>query len=236
MPKDPWNDCDRNGLIGGVHVLDAIGEVADTGRMTRLVVILGFSGVQALDLAGPSDVFAREAQLTDDGLAAQTGVLAQETIQAEPGAEHSIAELARRATMSPRHFTRCGAGPHRGCTPAIGANRRYRCRDRGLLWIRNSGNPAPQLHSSCRCLARPISEDLRSAAPRMRVTRHEVHLPIVVSTARVGSSSNLDPDESEHLCRRTIFGKRNAKSRSSARPPEVLKGTDQRAAGWYGHP
>jgi transcriptional regulator GlxA family with amidase domain len=30
----------------------------------------------------------------------------QEAIEAEPGALHSIGELARRATMSPRHFTR----------------------------------------------------------------------------------------------------------------------------------
>ncbi|GAY14582.1 GlxA family transcriptional regulator [Mycobacterium sp. shizuoka-1] len=30
----------------------------------------------------------------------------QETIEAEPGAAHSISELARRAAMSPRHFTR----------------------------------------------------------------------------------------------------------------------------------
>jgi transcriptional regulator GlxA family with amidase domain len=31
---------------------------------------------------------------------------AQEAIEAEPGGEHSIDDLARRATMSPRHFTR----------------------------------------------------------------------------------------------------------------------------------
>jgi transcriptional regulator GlxA family with amidase domain len=30
----------------------------------------------------------------------------QEAIEAEPGAPHSISELARRAAMSPRHFTR----------------------------------------------------------------------------------------------------------------------------------
>jgi transcriptional regulator GlxA family with amidase domain len=30
----------------------------------------------------------------------------QEAIEAEPGGVHSIAELARRTTMSPRHFTR----------------------------------------------------------------------------------------------------------------------------------
>ena len=30
----------------------------------------------------------------------------QEAIESEPGASHSIGELARRATMSPRHFTR----------------------------------------------------------------------------------------------------------------------------------
>jgi transcriptional regulator GlxA family with amidase domain len=31
---------------------------------------------------------------------------AQEAIETEPGAEHSVTELARRAAMSPRHFTR----------------------------------------------------------------------------------------------------------------------------------
>jgi transcriptional regulator GlxA family with amidase domain len=31
---------------------------------------------------------------------------AQEAIESEPGAAHSVAELARRAAMSPRHFTR----------------------------------------------------------------------------------------------------------------------------------
>jgi transcriptional regulator GlxA family with amidase domain len=30
----------------------------------------------------------------------------QEAIEAEPGGGHSVAELARRAAMSPRHFTR----------------------------------------------------------------------------------------------------------------------------------
>lgn len=30
----------------------------------------------------------------------------QESIETEPGAAHSISELARRAAMSPRHFTR----------------------------------------------------------------------------------------------------------------------------------
>jgi transcriptional regulator GlxA family with amidase domain len=30
----------------------------------------------------------------------------QEAIEAEPGAAHSISDLARRAAMSPRHFTR----------------------------------------------------------------------------------------------------------------------------------
>ena len=30
----------------------------------------------------------------------------QESIEAEPGAAHSISELGRRAAMSPRHFTR----------------------------------------------------------------------------------------------------------------------------------
>ena len=35
--------------------------------MTRLVVILGFPGVQALDLVGPHDVFTGAAMLTEGG-------------------------------------------------------------------------------------------------------------------------------------------------------------------------
>lgn len=39
--------------------------------------------------------------------ARRTGIRAvQEAIESEPGGSHSIGELARRATMSPRHFTR----------------------------------------------------------------------------------------------------------------------------------
>ncbi len=43
-------------LICGLHGLDAIDLVANTGFM-RSVVILGFTGVQALDLVGPFEVF-----------------------------------------------------------------------------------------------------------------------------------------------------------------------------------
>lgn len=40
-----------------MHGVDAIGGVLNTEDVTRSVVILGYSGVQALDLVGPFDVF-----------------------------------------------------------------------------------------------------------------------------------------------------------------------------------
>ena len=40
---------------------------ADTKRVTRSVVILGFPGVQALDVIGPHDVFTGAARLTGGG-------------------------------------------------------------------------------------------------------------------------------------------------------------------------
>lgn len=44
-------------LICGDHVLDAIVAVPNTECMTRTVLIVGFAGVQALDIVGPFDVF-----------------------------------------------------------------------------------------------------------------------------------------------------------------------------------
>src|SRR6476620_11581048 len=46
----------RHVLICGVHGIDAIAAVANTG-VVRSVVVLGYPGVQALDLVGPSEVF-----------------------------------------------------------------------------------------------------------------------------------------------------------------------------------
>jgi len=40
-----------------MHGLDAISVVANTGSMARTVLILGFEGVQALDIVGPFEVF-----------------------------------------------------------------------------------------------------------------------------------------------------------------------------------
>ena len=40
-----------------MHGLDAISVVANTGSMARTVLILGFEGVQALDMVGPFEVF-----------------------------------------------------------------------------------------------------------------------------------------------------------------------------------
>jgi transcriptional regulator GlxA family with amidase domain len=67
--------------------------------MARSVLILGYAGVQALDLVGPSEVFTGATlYLQSQGRA--------DAIETEPGGAHSIPELARRAAMSPRHFTR----------------------------------------------------------------------------------------------------------------------------------
>src|SRR6476660_9189597 len=43
-------------LICGLHGIDAMAAVANTGFM-RSVVVLGYPGVQALDLVGPFEVF-----------------------------------------------------------------------------------------------------------------------------------------------------------------------------------
>ena len=44
-------------LMCGVDGIDATGLIANTGLMARTVLILGYPGVQALDLVGPSEVF-----------------------------------------------------------------------------------------------------------------------------------------------------------------------------------
>jgi transcriptional regulator GlxA family with amidase domain len=44
-------------LMCGCYGVDAMAVVANTGVMARSVLILGFSGVQSLDLTGPSEVF-----------------------------------------------------------------------------------------------------------------------------------------------------------------------------------
>lgn len=48
-------------LICGVHGLDAMASLANTGCMARTVLILGFAGVQALDIVGPFEVFTGAA-------------------------------------------------------------------------------------------------------------------------------------------------------------------------------
>lgn len=50
-----------------MHVVDANAGAPQTGRMTRSVVLVGFPGVQALDLVGPHDVFTGAALLTEGG-------------------------------------------------------------------------------------------------------------------------------------------------------------------------
>ena len=59
-------------LICGVHGLDATTAVANTGFMARTVLLVGFPGVQALDLVGPFEVFTG-ASLYADARAAGTG-------------------------------------------------------------------------------------------------------------------------------------------------------------------
>lgn len=56
-----------------MYVVDAIAAVAETGVMTRPVLIVGFPGIQALDLVGPFEVFSGATKTlaaqgrTDDG-------------------------------------------------------------------------------------------------------------------------------------------------------------------------
>ncbi len=98
----------------------------------------------------------------------------QEAIESEPGGAHSITDLARLAAMSPRHFTRVftdevgeapGAYVERVRTEA--ARRQLEQTDdtvrdhRRPLRLRHRGNHAPQLHSPCRRIARPIPKDIR---------------------------------------------------------------------------
>ena len=49
-------------LICGVHGIDAIAAVANTGYV-RSVVVFGYPGVQALDLVGPFEVFTGATML-----------------------------------------------------------------------------------------------------------------------------------------------------------------------------
>ena len=98
----------------------------------------------------------------------------QEAIESEPGGAHSIPELARRAAMSPRHFTRVftdevGRGarrlrrahPHRSRPPPARGDRRHRDGDRGPMRLRHRRNHAPQFRSTAWHFARPIPQDIR---------------------------------------------------------------------------
>ena len=98
----------------------------------------------------------------------------QEAIEAEPGGAHSVSDLARRAAMSPRHFTRVftdevgeapGAYVERVRTEA--ARRQLEETDdtvtviAGALRLRHRGNHAAQLRSPAGHLARPVPQDVR---------------------------------------------------------------------------
>src|SRR3984893_4179916 len=54
-------------LIRGVPDVDATARLAKTESMARRVVIVGFPGVQALDVVGPHDVFSGASLLTGGG-------------------------------------------------------------------------------------------------------------------------------------------------------------------------
>jgi transcriptional regulator GlxA family with amidase domain len=98
----------------------------------------------------------------------------QEAIEAEPGGGHSITSLARRAAMSPRHFTRVftdevGEAPgqyvERIRTEA--ARRQLEETDDTVvaiaaqLRVRHIRNDAPQFYSPCGGVTGSLPEDLR---------------------------------------------------------------------------
>jgi len=100
----------------------------------------------------------------------------QDAIESEPGGAHSIPELARRAAMSPRHFTRVftdevgeapGAYVERIRTEA--ARRQledtdgHRHSHRRPLRVRHCGNVAPQFRSTTGDFARRVPQDVRLA-------------------------------------------------------------------------
>ncbi len=99
----------------------------------------------------------------------------QESIEAEPGGAHSIPELARRAAMSPRHFTRVftdevgeapGAYVERIRTDA--ARRQLEESDDTVtviaapVRIRHRRDHAAQFRSTPRYFARPVPQDFRA--------------------------------------------------------------------------
>lgn len=89
------------------------------------------------------------------------------------GGPHSIDDLARRAAMSPRHFTGCsptrsvrrpvGTSSASAPRPRAGSwrNGRHRRGDRRPVWLRHRRNHAAQLHSPGRHPAGPIPQGLR---------------------------------------------------------------------------
>ncbi len=73
----PWAQSAKSGgaavgqvgpvLIRGVHGVDATPSADHTEFMVRKVVIVGFPGVQPLDVVGPYEVFTGASLLTSGG-------------------------------------------------------------------------------------------------------------------------------------------------------------------------
>jgi len=84
-------------LICGVHGVDDTASIADTGVMTRKVLVVGFPGVQALDLVGPFEVFTSASLLLEaQGRAGYRPVVASldgRTVDTETGLTFGAVEL-----------------------------------------------------------------------------------------------------------------------------------------------
>lgn len=83
-------------LICGVHGLDAMTRLANTGCMARTVLILGLDGVQALDTTS-SDLggVRRRGDRVDAACAAKAIRDVHEAIEAQPAGMHSTETLRR---------------------------------------------------------------------------------------------------------------------------------------------
>ena len=89
-------------LICGCHGLDATRAVANT-EYVRSVVILGFPGVQALDLVGPFDVFTGATiALAGQGRTDEGYTVSVVTRTGEPAATHTGLALVAQPFPDPR--------------------------------------------------------------------------------------------------------------------------------------
>jgi transcriptional regulator GlxA family with amidase domain len=108
---DPRQPVDTVILPGGAGVDDArrnseiIGWIQTAAENARRVVSV-CTGAFLAAQAGLLDGCPATTHWAFAGRMAREFPDAQEAIESEPGGAHSIPELARRAAMSPRHFTR----------------------------------------------------------------------------------------------------------------------------------